>query len=174
MGITGPNGSGKTTLMRIICYLLQPSEGKVSYRLNNETIEREQIYKHIGFVGPYLELYEDLTARENLRFFAQMKDLADSDERIDALLEKFRLQGREDDLVKAYSSGMKQRLKYVFALLNKPSVLMVDEPRANLDEEGIQTVYDILSQQKKENILIVATNEREDLTYTDWTLPIDA
>lgn len=174
MGITGPNGSGKTTLMRIICYLLQPSQGTVSYRLNSQPLERENIYTHIGFVGPYLELYEDLTARENLQFFARMKDLTDSDERIDALLEKFRLQGREDDLVRAYSSGMKQRLKYVFALLNKPSVLMVDEPRSNLDEEGIKTVYDILSQQKKDNILIVATNEREDLTYTDWTLPINA
>jgi heme exporter protein A len=119
-------------------------------------------------------LYEDLTAEENLHFFARMKGMGDAVERIGFLMKRFRLAGREDDLVKTYSSGMKQRLKYVFALLGKPSVLLVDEPRSNLDEEGIATVYEFLSEQKKENILIIATNDHDDLNLTDWTLPIDA
>lgn len=174
MAIVGPNGSGKTTLMRIISLLIQPTGGTISYRVNGEAIDHDRTLRHLGLVGPYLQLYDDLTARENLQFFARMKELSDMEARMKELLERFRLAGREDDLVKTYSSGMKQRLKYVFALLHDPEVLMVDEPRSNLDTEGIRTVYEVLEKQKKEHILIVATNEPEDLNYTDWTLAVDA
>lgn len=174
MAIVGPNGSGKTTLMRIISLLIQPTRGTISYRVNGEAIDRERTLRYLGLVGPYLQLYDDLTARENLQFFARMKELSDMEARMKDLLERFRLAGREDDLVKTYSSGMKQRLKYVFALLHDPEVLMVDEPRSNLDTEGIRTVYEVLEKQKKEHILIVATNEPEDLNYTDWTLAVNA
>ena len=80
--IIGPNGSGKTTLVRIVCGLIRPSRGKIVYSVNQKTIEIQDVYKHIGLVGPYLELYEELTAMENLLFFAKMKRVSHAGETI--------------------------------------------------------------------------------------------
>lgn len=173
MAVTGPNGSGKTTLMRVLANLIQPTSGSVSYRVNQQQINKEKIFEHLGFIGPYLELYQDLTAQENLQFFSNMKGLKNNSARIAELMEKFRLKGRENDLVKTYSSGMKQRLKYVCALLSEPEMLFVDEPRSNLDEEGIRTVYEVLAAQKKERMLIIATNDADDLQLADWTVQVN-
>lgn len=174
LAVTGSNGSGKTTLVRILCGLIRPSTGDITYNLDGQDLPEEEIYHHIGLVGPYLELYEELTAQENLEFFARMKKVPDYQTRIDSLLSKMRLAGREDDQVRTYSSGMKQRLKYVFALLSQPTVLFLDEPTSNLDSEGIATVYDIMTEQKKERILILATNDQEDLKFGDRQIAVSS
>jgi heme exporter protein A len=173
LAIVGPNGSGKSTLIHILSNLIQPTEGKVIYKNTGGEIKKDNIYKYIGLVGPYLELYQDLSAKENLTFFSKIKGIRESDKRINDLMKRLKLSGREDDLVKAYSSGMKQRLKYVFALLSQPEVLFIDEPCANLDEEGIETVYEILAEQKKDKILIIATNDSDDLRFADWTVAVN-
>lgn len=167
LAITGPNGSGKSTLVRILCRLMRPSDGKVVYKEKGQVIRDDLVYEHIGLVSPYLELYEELTARENLYFFSKMKRVKEYRQRINELMKKVNLAGREDDAVKTYSSGMKQRLKYVFALLDQPRILFVDEPRSNLDEAGIEVIYEILDKQRKENILIIATNDKQDLQFAD-------
>ncbi len=172
--ISGPNGSGKTTLMRILSCLTLPTEGKVIYRLNGSELKREAIFQYISLVGPYLELYQDLSAWENLSFFARMKNIDNYQDKIDGLMKKLNLAGREGDLVKTYSSGMKQRLKYVFALLSDPGVLFVDEPRSNLDEQGIRIIYELLEKQKNKGILVIATNDSEDLKFADQTVHVDA
>ena len=87
-------------------------------------------------------------------------------------MEKMRLDGRESDLVKSYSSGMNQRLKYVFALMSEPEILLLDEPTSNLDKEGMNTVYEIMRQQKSEGILLIATNDEEDLKYGDQQIAV--
>lgn len=170
--IIGPNGSGKTTLMRIISGLINPTEGAVSYYKNGKQLSKKNMFTRLGLVGPYLELYEELTAIENLLFFSKMKRLADSEEKIGRLMEKMHLSGREDDPVKSYSSGMKQRLKYVFALMSEPEILLLDEPTSNLDKEGIHTVYDVMKQQKSNGILIIATNDEQDLKYGDQQIAV--
>ncbi len=173
LAITGRNGSGKTTLIRILSQLILPSKGKIALLKDSIIIPKERFYKYIGLVGPYLELYQDLTAQENLIFFARMKELKNYQDRIAQLMEIIGLKGRENDPVKTYSSGMKQRLKYAFALLNKPEILFVDEPRSNLDDQGIQTIYNIFEQQKKDKILIIATNESEDLKFADMQVDLN-
>ena len=173
LAITGRNGSGKTTLIRVLSQLIQPSKGKISFTKNSETIRKEKFYRYIGLVGPYLELYQDLTALENLNFFARMKEIKNYQDRISHLMEMIGLADREYDLVKTYSSGMKQRLKYVFALLNEPEILFIDEPRSNLDEQGIQTVYDLFREQKKDNLLILATNDTDDLQFADMRVDLN-
>ncbi len=174
LAIIGSNGSGKTTLIKILANLIAPTRGSVTYQQDGKTIPRENIYRHIGLVGPYLQLYQELTARENLYFFARMRNIPRYKERIAELMETLGLKGREDDAVKAYSSGMQQRLKYVAALLHRPEVLLVDEPRSNLDEKGIETVYALLREQKKRGILIIATNDNEDLQLADRKLKVEA
>ncbi len=173
LAITGRNGSGKTTLIRVLSHLIQPSKGKLTLSENSTTISKEEFYKYIGLVGPYLELYQDLTAHENLTFFARMKEIKNYEERIVGLMDLIGLKGRENDLVKTYSSGMKQRLKYVFALLNEPELLFVDEPRSNLDEQGIQTIYKIFEEQKKDKLLILATNDSDDLQFADLRVDLN-
>ena len=82
------------------------------------------------------------------------------------------LKGREFELVKNYSSGMKQRLKYIFALMSDPKILFLDEPTSNLDKEGINIVYDIMNSQKMKNILLLATNDQADLKYGDRKIAV--
>ena len=172
--IVGPNGSGKTTLVRIICGLIRPSSGEVKYIEDNKQILAEDSYFKIGFVGPYLELYEELTALENIMFFAKMKRVPNAIEKFSTLMNRLNLNGREDDQVKTYSSGMRQRLKYVFALIGDPEILILDEPTSNLDTDGIDRVYDIMNDQKKNNILLLATNDQMDLKYGDFKVEVTA
>lgn len=174
MAITGPNGSGKTTLIRILCGLIRPSGGRVVYEIGGAIVNVHHIYRYIGLVGPYLELYEELTAYENLSFFAKMRNLKESHVIIMDLLERIGLRGREKDPVRNYSSGMRQRLKYAFALLHQPQILLLDEPVSNLDAEGISMVYEIMREQKKDKILILATNNESDLRYGDYQIAVNA
>ncbi len=167
LAITGPNGAGKTTLVKILCNLMAPTRGSVVYRNNGQTIAREEVFKYIGLVGPYLQLYQELTAQENIDFFARMRNLKEYQTKVKNLLSIFNLTGRENDPVKTYSSGMQQRLKYICALLHDPLVLFVDEPRSNLDQKGIEAVYTILQEHKKKNILVISTNDQEDLALAD-------
>ena len=170
--IVGPNGSGKTTLVRIIAGLLRPTTGTVKYVIDNEQVPAQNIFESLGLVGPYLQLYEELTARENLDFFAKIKRIPDPDEKINSLMDRLNLTGREDDQVKTYSSGMRQRLKYVFALPGDPKILTLDEPASNLDSDGIDRIYHIMSEQKEKNILLIATNDQSDLKYGDFEVEV--
>ena len=166
--ITGPNGSGKTTLIKIMCALLLPTSGKVIFSYNNQNLKGSDIIKHTGYIAPDLFLYDELTAAENINFFTRVSGLKSPD--IESAMTKFGLKGRENDLVGSYSSGMKQRLKYILALLKKPPLLLLDEPTANLDEQGRALVDDIIK--NHEGITIIATNEKNELKYADKTIKL--
>lgn len=164
-GISGPNGSGKSTLVKIIAGIIGSSEGKLTHSFNGKEIISEKLHDYIGFVAPYLVLYEEFTAWENLEHFAKIRGIILDTKRVNYLLEKFLIYNRKDDLVKTYSSGMKQRLKFIFALMHSPSLLILDEPTSNLDEEGKNSVYGIIKEEGEKNIVIVASNENQDLSF---------
>jgi len=166
-GISGPNGSGKSTLVKIIAGIIAASKGKIIHLLNGKIITEENLHNHIGFVSPYLVLYEEFSTLENLKLFADIRGTEFNKERVDYLLNKFLLYKRKDDLLKTYSSGMKQRVKFIFALMHSPQLLILDEPTSNLDEEGKNSVYEIVKEESKTNIVIVASNERNDLELCD-------
>ena len=172
-GISGPNGSGKSTLVKIIAGLIAPSAGKIIHKNSNGEIIPEKLHNHIGFVSPYLVLYEEFSAWENLKIFAKIRGISLNEERVNIYLKKFLLDSRKDDLVKTYSSGMKQRLKFVFALMHFPEVLIFDEPTSNLDEEGKKVVYDIISEEGKTRIVIIASNESKDLEFCNEVLLLE-
>ena len=170
--VTGKNGSGKTTLLKILCGLVRPSKGEVLISVDGKTLTRYESKNLLGVVMPDLELYGELTALENLMFLSRIRGL-DPDK--DVLKEKIAWVGlarREDDLVFSFSSGMKQRLKYAFALVLEPKILFLDEPTTNLDEEGISLVDQIASLQKERGILILATNEKADSKYGDQIIQL--
>ncbi len=162
-GISGPNGSGKSTLVKIIAGLISPSKGKVKHSVEGKEIPAEKLHNFIGFVSPYLVLYEEFTAWENLELFADIRNVPFNKERIEYLLKVFLLYDRKDDLVKTYSSGMKQRMKFIFALMHSPRLLILDEPTSNLDDEGKESVYKIVRESGQDSIVLIASNEKTDL-----------
>ncbi|NWF89877.1 MAG: ABC transporter ATP-binding protein [Ignavibacteriaceae bacterium] len=171
-GITGPNGSGKSTLIKILAGINSPTKGKVVHTSNGKAILSESLHNYIGFVSPYLVLYDEFSAWENLKYFASIRSVPFNKERVKNLLEKFLLLKREDDLVKTYSSGMKQRLKFIFALMHSPKFIFLDEPTSNLDDEGKQSVYDLIKNESEKAILVVASNEKNDLAYCSEILDL--
>lgn len=172
-GISGPNGSGKSTLVKIVAGLIAPSSGRLIHKNSGGEIIPEKLHNHIGFVSPYLVLYEEFSAWENLKIFAKIRAISLNEERVNDYLKKFLLDTRKDDLVKTYSSGMKQRLKFIFALMHSPDVLIFDEPTSNLDEEGKKVVYDIIREEAKIRIVIIASNESKDLELCDEVLLLE-
>jgi len=172
-GISGPNGSGKSTLVKIVAGLIAPSQGKITHSNSEGEIIPEKLHNHIGFVSPYLILYEEFSAWENLKIFAEIRGVLFNDEHILFYLEQFLLDTRKDDLVKTYSSGMKQRLKFLFALMHSPEVLIFDEPTSNLDEEGKKVVYDIVREEAKTKIVVIASNETQDLELCSEVLLLE-
>ena len=163
VGITGHNGSGKSTLMKILAQIISPTRGKVTVKLDEKLLPEDRHLEVIKMVAPEMALYEMLSAYENLQFFAKLASVPMPRSEQDRLLALMGLAGRGDDMVGAYSSGMKQRLKYAVALLANPDILLLDEPTSNLDDEGKAIVIDIMAKQQQDKILIIATNEHEDL-----------
>ncbi len=162
-GISGPNGSGKSTLVKIIAGLISPTKGKIIHKNSGGEVIPEKLHNHIGFVSPYLVLYEEFTAWENLNIFSKIREISFDKDYAKDLLSRFLLYNRRDDLVKTYSSGMKQRMKFIFALIHNPELLIFDEPTSNLDDEGKNSVYGIINDKSKESIIIIASNDKADL-----------
>lgn len=167
IAIAGPNGSGKTTLLRIIIGLTVPTGGEVVFSKDQKRLDFDSYRPSLSLVGPYLSLYGSLTARENLEFISKVNGTLSSDMNIDKLLDKVGLDGRGDDYVSEFSSGMQQRLKYAAALIKNPSILILDEPTSNLDDEGKKGVFDIINQYRPDSIIIIATNEKEEYSLAD-------
>lgn len=133
LALLGPNGAGKTTLIRILASLTRPTAGSVRVLGCDLGQEATAVRRQIGLISHHPLLYGDLTADENLRFFARMYDLPEAQVRITSLLEQVGLAARRHDPVRTFSRGMVQRLSLARALLHDPAVLLLDEPYTGLD-----------------------------------------
>ncbi len=175
--VSGANGSGKSTLLRVIAGLLTPSAGNVQIRVGGGIVDGFDSRRQIGYVAPDLVLYRELTGAENLQFFAELHGISfDRAATID-LLTRVGLRGRGRDLLGAYSSGMRQRLKYAFALVHSPPILLLDEPTANLDVDGIAIVESIMETQQARaggGLTIVATNEPRELAWSSLRIHLES
>lgn len=167
LAVLGPNGSGKSTLLRIICGLLEPTQGQVRIWLNGQPCSRRQRRYHLGYASPEVALYEELTAWENLEFFARVRGLPLAWEEGRQWLERVGLGGREEDWVGEFSSGMKQRLKLACAAFHRPALLVLDEPTTNLDEGGRQWVAALVEEQRRWGITVLATNDSREGEWGD-------
>ena len=165
IAITGRNGSGKTTLLMTLLAAHHPTAGTIDYSHDGHRLDGDQVRARTSLVGPYLNLYDQLTAEENLRFFATVSGLTVTGKQINELLKRVGLEGRGDDLVRAYSSGMKQRLKYAAAVLKEPAFLFLDEPSSNLDAAGKKVVADFIEEYRAKSIIVIATNEHEEYGF---------
>ena len=132
--LLGPNGAGKSTLLSIAATLLRPTSGEVYYGDASLSDGGTALRARIGLLGHDLYLYPELTAAENLRFFARVYALQDVERRVDASLERAGLSDRRDDIVGSFSRGMRQRLGLERALIHEPRLVLLDEPFTGLDE----------------------------------------
>jgi ABC-type multidrug transport system ATPase subunit len=136
VALVGHNGSGKTTLLKIAAQLTKPSRGKISFFAGENSISLEDVKNRVGMVGHHTLLYEELTAEENLIFFAKLFALSDPAGKAREALQPVGLSARAADLVRTFSRGMRQRLSIARALLASPGLLLLDEAGTGLDPEG--------------------------------------
>lgn len=144
MALLGPNGAGKTTLLRILSTLAKPSAGRATVAGYDVAAEAGQVRRVVGFVGHQPLVYDELTARENLLFFARMHGLRDGATRVDQLLAQVDLRHKANDLARTLSRGQAQRLALARGILHDPQVLLLDEPDTGLDADALALLEQLL------------------------------
>jgi heme exporter protein A len=158
LSIFGPNGAGKTTTLRVLATLLTASAGKVKVAGHDVRDDPMPVRSTIGLISHTPMLYPDLTADENLRFYADMYGIEDREARIDGLLERLELSHRRHDVVRTYSKGMKQRLAIARAILHRPRVLLLDEPHSGLDPRAVDILDGLLMEIRDEHTFVMVTH----------------
>jgi ABC-type multidrug transport system ATPase subunit len=162
IALLGPNGAGKSTLLAILSTLLSVSAGRVCYGTRTAAEPGDDLRAQIGLLGHDMFLYGDLTARENLTFFATLYGLDQVASRVDAALDYARLRDRGDDRVAGFSRGMRQRLALERALIHTPTLVLLDEPFTGLDEESAGVLAQRLDALRLSGaIIIMATHDFE-------------
>ncbi len=163
VGLIGDNGSGKSTLMRIIAGVLSQSSGKVEFKVNDKLIERNDWNRYFAYVAPYINLYEEFTPVEHYQIMADIKGVKFNERKLDEELKYFKLYKHKHSQIKGFSSGMKQRFKFILAEQTDSEVLFLDEPTSNLDEDGIYKVFEVIKRKVDNNgTVVIATNEERE------------
>ena len=164
VGLLGPNGCGKTTTMAMILGLLKPSKGEILIDGMNIEKNRIKLLHKMNFISPYIELPKKLTVKENLIVYARLYSVKNINERISYLSENLRLNDFLNKKTGELSSGQKNRVSLAKALINNPSILLLDEPTASLDPETgdfVRTFLENYKKEKKISILLASHNMSE-------------
>jgi ABC-type multidrug transport system ATPase subunit len=157
VALLGPNGAGKSTLISIAATLLAPSSGEVLYGAHRGPASGGALRGRIGLLGHDLYLYPELSAAENLRFFARMYELPQPDAVVVAALDRAGLSARQDDVVSGFSRGMRQRLALERALLHRPRLVLLDEPFTGLDDAATATLQQRLGGLRELGCIVIVT-----------------
>ena len=169
MALLGANGAGKTTLMRIVAGLSRPDRGEVLLGGASAENAGNELRRYIGLVSHKPLLYDNLSAVENLSFFARMYDIQQPDARIETVLNDVNLWTRRRDPVRTYSRGMVQRMAIARAILHDPPILLLDEPDTGLDQDSAETLHNLIRSlgAAKRAILLTTHNLDRALAWGD-------
>ncbi|MEM9885623.1 MAG: ABC transporter ATP-binding protein [Bacteroidota bacterium] len=169
--ITGPNGSGKSTLMRLLSGHASPTRGNIQHYQNTTVIRSENLYIHISYAAPYIDLIEEFTLAEHLKFHQKFKAFL-PEMGVKEIMSLLAFKKAKNKRLSHFSSGMKQRLKLVLAICSDTALVLLDEPTTNLDRQGIEWYLNLVEQYKKDRIFVVASNVEEDYQFCDEVLQI--
>jgi ABC-type multidrug transport system ATPase subunit len=172
-GISGGNGTGKSTLCRLIAGILAPSSGEIEFSYEGEILYEEKAKSLSGFTAPYIELYGEFSAYENIKYLSGIRGQAFEPEYMMKLMRLFGIYNSRDEAVKKYSTGMKHKLVLITALVFNPSFLILDEPYSNLDQEGCKALIEIINEYAKKSIVIIASNRPEELADCRQTIQLE-
>ncbi|MCS6823146.1 MAG: ATP-binding cassette domain-containing protein [Cytophagaceae bacterium] len=156
--IIGPNGSGKSTLLQIIARTEAATIGNISYMLNNTSIPTEHLYKYISIAAPYIDLIEEFTLSECVKFHFKFKKSRAGISFAEFISDVLDMKKDSAKTIKFFSSGMKQKLKLALALYSDTPVLLLDEPTTNLDQNNIQWYRDEIEKCANNKLIIVCSN----------------
>jgi heme exporter protein A len=172
IGLVGPNGAGKTTLLRVLATLLRPHAGSV--RVLGSALPQDgwAVRGRIGLLGHEPLLYRELTARENLRFHARLHGVAEA--RVEELLTAVRIDDRADEPLRMLSRGMVQRVAVARAVLHDPELLLLDEPRSNLDPAAVELVDPLIGAGAQRTRVICSHDPGGGLAEADVVLGLRA
>lgn len=164
-GLLGANGAGKTTLMRMICGILEPTEGTVTY--DGIPVTEESYRNILGYLPQDFGYYPDFTGMDFLMYFSALKGLSkkDAKSRVEELLRVVGLSDVSKKKIKSYSGGMKQRLGIAQALINRPEVLIMDEPTAGLDPQERVRFRNLIGELGKNSIVLLSTHILSDIEH---------
>lgn len=160
-GIKGPNGSGKSTLLKMLSGHLTPTKGSIQFLLEDKEVPVAEVYHHLSYAAPYIELIEEFTLEEAIQFHQRFRPLLPGLS-VDSLIERLGLQRARSLPVAQFSSGMKQRLKLALACCTEAQFILLDEPTTNLDEQGVAWYHSLLDEFVGSRLLIIASNVPDD------------
>jgi ATPase subunit of ABC transporter with duplicated ATPase domains len=170
--LIGPNGSGKSTLLKTLAGHLSLSKGAIQFvHANGSAIPQEDIYQHISYTAPYIDLIEELTLEEAITFHAQLKPLLPTITP-DVIFERLELPKTRQKELRFFSSGMKQRVKLALTIGSNTPVVLLDEPSTNLDVKAISWAHQLLDDWIGNRLLVIATNDPGDLQLCNQQLDI--
>ncbi len=169
--VVGPNGSGKSTLLQILAGVSSPTNGSVTFKQQQQPISVEYIYRHLSIAAPYLELIEEFTLLELLKFHIGFKPLKE-DLSLEELMEVMKLSKAKHKMIKHFSSGMKQRLKLGLAFYAQTDIILLDEPTSNLDKQGIDWYLQEIEKNTKDRLLILCSNQAYEYEFCEHIIDI--
>ena len=169
--ILGPNGSGKSTLMKVLSGHLSLTKGTIRFQENGTELDREKVYRQVAYAAPYIELIEEFTLEEAIRFHIKMRPLLPGLD-IRQFVDRLELGSARRKELRFFSSGMKQRLKLGLSVCTSAPVLLLDEPTTNLDLQAIDWYKQLVSDYGKDRLLVIASNDPSDLELCEEQLNI--
>ena len=169
--ITGPNGSGKSTLLKILSGHLSPSKGKVRFFDQEKAIDPNEVYRHVSYAAPYIELLEEFTLTEAINLHGKFKSFLHQLQTKD-LIDILGFQKSKNKPIRHFSSGMKQRLKLVLSICSDTPLLLLDEPTTNLDTQGINWYRQLIATYAKDRLVVIASNVDVDFDFCEHKVNI--
>lgn len=174
LGIAGSNGSGKSTLLQCLTRLSRPTSGIIKWQKNEQNVDDHNIKKLLGYAAPYINLYEELSGRENLEFLLKLRNAANLSAATEKALSKTDMLDIANQPFGKLSTGQQQRMRLAAAIVHQPEILLLDEPGSNLDENGRMLIESLVAEFKEADKLgIIASNNPDELALCNRVYSVE-
>jgi len=174
LGIAGPNGSGKSTLLKCLAGLLSPNSGDLSWYQNEQLMDDGALKENLGYAAPYINLYDELSCRENLEFLLKLRGSNTITQTATAALKRTVVGELAEQPFGTLSTGQRQRMRLAAALVHDPDVLFLDEPGSNLDKKGRKMIERLVAEFREAGkLVIIASNNPEELALCDKVYSVE-